>query len=309
MPEKIKVNIKPILGSLAVALILWVMVATEKIYSYQIKVPIEVVRLAPGKTLLNPIPKYAIIEVQGKGHSLIAAWFYDVSFRLEFPAIKKGQKINLYNYLSYLDLPATFALQVKEIVEPEPFELMIDNQIDKKVPVMLSGNIEYDDGYVFADHKFTPDSVTITGPKSKVSKITKILSGDIVQHSTSSEFTHQITLENPEPGIIEVSPQNVQVYIDIQLLVDKFVYKIPIQIRNVKGNLDVKAIPAELALKVKGGAKIVAALQASDIKAEIDYGNQYRKDRENYAASITTPDNISWIECVPRTFTLQVKRK
>ena len=309
MSEKIKVNIKPILGSLAVALILWIMVATEKIYSYQIKVPIDIVRLAPGKTLLNPIPKFAIIEVQGRGRSLIAAWFYDVRFRLEFPAVKKSQNINLNNYLSYLDLPATFALQIQEIVEPEAFELLIDDQIDKKIPLKLSGNIEYDDGYVFADHKFTPDSVTITGPKSKVSEITNILSGDIDQHSTSSEFTHQISLASPEPEIIQVSPRNARVYIDIQLLVDKFVYKIPIQIRNVKGNLDVKAIPPELALKVKGGAKIVAALEASDIKAEIDYGNQYRKDREQYAASITIPENISWIECVPRTFTLQVKRK
>jgi hypothetical protein len=92
-------------------------------------------------------------------------------------------------------------------------------------------------------------------------------------------------------------------------LVDRILYKIPIIIRNVRGNLDVTAIPPELALKVKGGEKIVADLQASDIKAEIDYKNQYRKDREEYAASISTPENISWIECIPKTFSLQVKRK
>jgi hypothetical protein len=309
MPEKIKVNIKPIIGSLSVALILWIMVATEKIYSYQIRVPIEIVRLAPNKTLLEPIPEYAVIEVQGKGRSLIAAWFYDVRFRLEFPAIKKDQKINLNNYLSHLDLPATFALQIKEIVEPESFELKIDNLIEKIVSVKLSEEIEVEDGYVFANHTFGPDSVILTGPESKLKKIESILSGKIEQQSTTSAFSHRISLLNPEPGILEISPQKVQIDIDIQLLVDRIVYKIPILIRNVRANLDVTAIPPDLALKVKGGEKIVADLQASDIKAEIDYGSQYRRDREKYAASISTPENISWIECIPKTFSLQVKRK
>jgi hypothetical protein len=62
MPDKIKVNIKPIIGSLSVALILWIMVATEKIYSYQIRVPIEIAHLAPNKTLLEPIPEFAVIN-------------------------------------------------------------------------------------------------------------------------------------------------------------------------------------------------------------------------------------------------------
>jgi hypothetical protein len=309
MPEKIKINIKPIIGSLGVALILWIMVATEKIYSYQIRVPVEIIRLAPNKTLLEPIPEYAVIEVQGKGRSLIAAWFYDVRFRLEFPAIKKDQKINLNNYLSYLDLPATFALQIQEIVEPGSFELKIDNLVEKIVSVKLSEEIDVEDGYVFANHTFGPDSVILTGPESKLKKIESILSGKIEQHSTTSAFSHTITLPNPEPGILEISPQNVQIEIDIQLLVDRIVYKIPILIRNVRANLDVTAIPPDLALKVKGGEKIVADLQASDIKAEIDYGSQYRKNREKYAASISTPENISWIECIPKTFSLQVKRK
>jgi YbbR domain-containing protein len=309
MSEKIKINIKPIIGSLAVALILWIMVATEKIYSYQIRVPIEIVRLAQNKTLLEPIPENAVIEVQGKGRSLIAAWFYDVRFRLEFPTINKSQTINLSNYLSYLDLPATFALQVQEIIEPKSIDLKIDNSVERKVPVILSEEIKVENGYVCANHSFGPDSVVITGPASKVNQIDHIPSGVVEQHSTTSEFSHRITLPNPEPGILEISPQNVQIHIDIQLLVDRIVYKIPIMIRNVRNDLEVAAIPPELALKVKGGEKIVAALQASDIKAEIDYRNQYRRDREKYAASISTPENISWIECIPKTFSLQVKRK
>ena len=309
MSEKLKVNIKPIIGSLSVALILWVMVATEKMYSYQIKVPIDIVRLAPGKTLLEPVPEYSVIEVQGKGRSLIAAWFYDVRFRLELPALKKSQKVNLKNYLSYLDLPTTFAISVQEIIEPESFDLMIDDQIKKIVSVELTGEIEVEDGYVFVDHTFLQDSVTITGPSSKVNKIEHIFTGKFQQNSTTSPFSRSINLLNPEQTIIDIFPQTIQINIDIQRLNERIVYKIPILIRRVPTNLEVTAIPPELALKVKGGEKILVALEFSDIKAEIDYRSQYRPEQEDYAASISTPDNISWIEAIPKTFTLQVKRK
>ena len=309
MSEKIKVNIKPIIGSLSVALILWVMVATEKIYSYQIKVPIEIVRLAPGKTLLNPVPEYSVIEVQGKGRSLIAVWLYDVRFRLEFPDLKKSQTINLHNYLSYLDLPTTFALTIQEIIESESFELIIDDEMKKKVPIQLSTDLNVDDGYVFVGHSFNQDSVTVTGPASKLENIDHISIDSFQQQSNRSSFSHQITLTNPESGIFEITPQTAEINIDIQRLNEKIVYKIPILILRVPPNLEVSAIPADLALRIKGGEKIVTAITSSDIKAEIDYRNQYRPEQEKYAASITTPDNITWIECIPETFSLHVKRK
>jgi hypothetical protein len=309
MAEKLKVNIKPILGSLSVALILWAMVTTDKIYSYQIKVPIEIDRLAPGKTLLEPIPEYSEIEIQGKGRSLIALLFYDVRFRLEFPDIKQSQIINLNDYLSYLDLPATFGINVQEVINPKSFDLKIDDKITKKVPVQLSEELAVDDGYTFVDHTFDHDSVSITGPASKVKNIEFIETGKFPQNSTTSPFRRSINLPNPDPGILEIVPQTVQIKIDIQRLADVIVYNVPIQILHVPSNLEVTAIPPKLALKVKGGEKIVAALDSSDIMAEIDYRSQYKTGQEEYAASISTPDNITWIESIPKTFSLTVKRK
>ena len=309
MSEKLKVNIKPIVGSLSVALILWVMVATEKIYSYQTKVPIEIVRLAPGKTLVDPVPEYSVIEIQGKGRSLIALWFYDVRFRLEFPVIEQSQEINLNNYLSFLDLPATFGISIEGIVDPKSFDLNIDDEVKKRVPVILSEELETEDGYAVVDHTFDQDSVTITGPALKVKNIEYIPTGKFQQSSMTSLFSHNINLPNPEPGILDIFPQTIQIEIDIQRLADVIVYNVPILIRHVPANLEVTANPPKLALKVKGGEKIVAALDSSDIRAEIDYRSQYRTGQEEYAASIITPDNISWIESIPETFSLTVKRK
>lgn len=309
MAEKIKINIKPILGSLLVAIVLWFMVATEKIYSHQIRVPIEIARLAEGKTLLEPIPEYANIEVQGKGSSLIGIWFYDVRFRLEFPNVKRFYTIDLKNYLTFLDIPATFGLSVVEIIEPEPFDLTVDDLVSKKLPVKYLGNIQPEDGYVFVRFRFNPDSATISGPQSKINQINVIQTEKIDFIEKRTTFTQIIRVQNKEPKILNITPQSVDVEFDIQRLVERIVYEIPVTVINVPANLEVIPKPNKLSLKVKGGEKIVASLSADQINAEITFGDHYRPDPKNYAVSISTPDDIAWIESIPKTFTLQVKRK
>lgn len=309
MAEKKRINIKPIIGSLVVSIVVWFMVATDKIYSYQIRVPIEIVRLAEGKTLLDPIPDYATIEVQGKGRSLIGIWFYDVRFKLEFPNVKRFYSIDLKNYLTFLDLPATFGLNVLEIIEPEPFDLRVDNLLSKKLPVVYKGNIQTEDGYIFIGVKFNPDSVKISGPESKLNQMNNIPTEKIDFSGRKTSFAQKIQLNNKEPKIINLTPPSVNVEFDIQRLVELIIYEIPVKVINAPDNLEVTPIPNKLSLKIKGGEKIVASLSADQINAEIAFGNQYRPDPKKYAVSITTPKNIEWIESIPKTFTLQVKRK
>ncbi len=253
MREKIKLNIKPILGSIAFAIILWLMVANEKNYVYQFTVPIEIRRLAKGKTLLEPIPKTAIIEVQGKGRALIGLWFYDVAFKLELPNITKSQNIKLADYLPFLDLPTTFGLPVLEVLEPSTIELKIDQEIVREIPIQFVGVIQPEDGYTLIDHHFVVDSAVVRGPRSKVNKISTIMTESIEFSGNTSSFSEKTNLINPEPGIFLLSPVSVDLNIEIQKLVEGFVREIPIKIHNVPGNLEVIARPSKLALKVKGG--------------------------------------------------------
>lgn len=309
MKEKIKLNLKPILGSVAFALILWMMVATEKTYSYQITVPIEVERLAPGFTLLEPIPESAVIEVQGKGRTLISIWFYDISFRLELPDITKSQRISLKDYLTSLNLPTTFGLSVVDIVEPGTIELKIDEKVTRKIPIQLVGMIQPEDGYALIDYIFIVDSAVVQGPRSKVDKVSAVMTESVEFIGHTSSFKERTNLINPEPGIFILSPGSVNIDVDIQTLVERTIREIPIRIHGVPDDLEVIANPPKLALKVKGGEKLVKALDTSSIRAEFDYSHNYQAGREKYAVSIITPEKISWIESFPREFSLQVKKK
>ena len=307
MLVNIRKNIKPILGSIFIAIILWFMVATEKEYSHYITVPIEIKRLAKDKTLLQKVPESAIIELQGKGKSFIISWFYDLKFALELPNIKNSRKIELIEYINYINLPA--GLQVLKVIEPAAIDLKIDELIVEKKPIFLSGSVNTEDGYILLNYNFDTDSVELAGPRTIINNISYINTESLEIKNKKSNFNQQVNIISPDPDLVHINPKSVNIDFDIQRLVERTIYEIPITVLRVPSHLNVETIPSNLSLRIKGGEKIVANVLPEEIKVEIDFAKNYNRNKEDYAAYIVTPNNISWIESIPKTFKLKVKRK
>ena len=309
MFKNIRRNAKPLIGSFLIALTLWFLVATDKEYSYQLKIPLKILRLAPGKTLREKIPSQAVLEVRGKGRALLAMWFYDIKFNLELPNIKRDQTLTLTDYLNFIDLPSTLGIEVMEIIEPTTLNLKVDDNIVTEKPIRLSGHIGVADGYVLLKYEFDTDSVELVGAKTLIRKIPSIDTDTLEMNEQNARFEYKVDLKNPYPDLVELTPRAVHVTFDIQRLGEHTINGIPIRIINIPPNLEVQAIPPEIrSLRIKGGVDLLAGIQPKDIIAEIDY-NSYRPDQEEYGARIITPENITWLESNPKTFKLKVRRK
>lgn len=302
-------KIRPLIGSVLVAIILWLIVAMQKEYTYQVNVPINLVRIAEGKVLAKTIPESALIEFKGKGGSIIGMLFYNVKLNLEIPQIDKTSTIELKDYLNFLDLPVTFGLETGEIIEPKTIELVIDEFAVARKPILLSGSVGTKNGYTLLGYHFSPDTAEIAGPKSIVMQQDYLFTELLGFVNKKANFKTQITLKNPQPGITLVNPSNIEATFNIQRLIERVVYDIPIKVINVPANFKVEAVPDKMSLKIKGGEDLVAEIDREDFKAEIDFLKSYHVEKEAYGASITAPKNISWIESIPRSFKLKVRRR
>lgn len=309
MKRNIRKSIKPLIGSVLISITIWFMVTTSKEYNTQINIPLEITRLARGKTLLEPIAKEVSLEIKGSGQSLIALYLYESSFRLTLPDISKSTKISLVDYLVFLDLPSRLNLEVVEIIEPKTLDLKVDDFIVKKIPILFSGLIETDPGYLVLDTTYSLDSVQISGPKSIVDTIRFIPTENTVFDNQKYSFNKQLNLNPVIPGLVNINPKIVDVSFEIQRIVERVVYEIPVKIKNITENLKVESTPSFLSLRIKGGEKNVEKVTNADISAEIDFQSQYKPEQVDYAVSIKTPPEISWLESSPKTFKLTIKRK
>lgn len=309
MLDKIKNNIRPLASSIILSLILWFVVTTSKEYTHYITVPLEIKRLPPNKTLLNYVPEFAKIEIKGIGQSLLALNFYDVSFSLELPQTSQSGQVKLKEYINFLDLPPHLGLEVVEIIEPVYINLELDDLVEIKKPVKLYGDIKTEAGYTLNTINFDLDSVLVSGPQRRVDTLRFIQTEKLAGKPYKQSFVKNIGLASPAPGLIRLAPPDVNVEIDIQRLAEMMVYDVPIQIINVPSYLQANAVPSVLMLRIKGGEKILRELQPGQIVAEIDFNNSFKPEREEYAARIITPEKITWLESIPKTFKLKVRRK
>ncbi len=310
MKRRIRKSIKPIIGSIFLSIVLWFMVTTSNEYTTQIKVPLEVSRLAKGKTLLKPISSEVTLEIRGTGQSIIALlYLYESSFKLELPQVTKSAKITLADYLVFLDIPSRLGIEVVEILEPKTIDLLVDDFIVTGKPIQFSGQIDTEPGYIVLDTSYSQNSARVSGPKSIIDTINHISTEPSIYENQKYAFSNRLKLESPVPDLIKIFPNEIDVQFEIQRIIERVVYDIPVRIKNIPKDLLVESIPFSLSLRIKGGEKNVEKLNSDEILAEIDFKLQYKPEKSEYPVIIKTPPEISWLESSPKTFKLTVKRK
>lgn len=310
MIKKINLNIKAIIGSILVAFVLWFYVITnETVYTHRIKIPLIIKSIAANKTLLSQPPKEVLVEFRGKGVAFISLWFFDARFELDLQTVSDSQIIKLKDHLNAIELPPTGNLEAIDVIAPTEIDVRLDDYLEEFKPVRFSGNVIPASGYDLIEFGMSLDSVLIKGPKSIVSKINSIQTDTLHINDVKNSFSETVNLSSPSPQLLTLEPSSVELSFNIQRLSEKVIYDIPIRVKNVPAYLQVDADPNVLSLRIKGGEKIVAQIRPENINAEIDFAKNYRKDRTQYSAAISVPENISWIESIPKTFELHIKKK
>ena len=65
-------NLRPLAGSMVLAILLWLAVKLSVVYEYQFPIQITAENIKPGKILGTELPDHAMIRVTGNGRALLA---------------------------------------------------------------------------------------------------------------------------------------------------------------------------------------------------------------------------------------------
>lgn len=302
-------NAKELSASFMLALLLWIVVTTDEVYTTKITVPLNIMRLAEGNVLLNLPPENVILEVSGNGRALIALNFYNPSFNLELPEINITKTIDLMDYPSSLRIPADLGIHIVDIIEPKTIKLDVDHLSEKKVPVKLQSIVKPSPGYILIGTQLSSDSVLVAGPASIIEKIDFIKNEEVLKQNVRYPFSEIIRLVVPKSDVTQVSPGELNATFQIEQLVERTVYNIPIQLVGIPELLEASAEPLNISVRIKGGETIVSSLTGNEITALFSYTHDYEEGRVNYPVQIETPANITVVEISPDVFRLQLKKK
>ena len=303
----LKENYKPLLIAFGLALLLWLVVATDKEYKTRIEVPFRIVRLAENKVLIKPVPDKVVMEVSGKGRALMGLNFYNTKIDLELPEVNKSTVIDLNNYLSRFDVATELGVSVVDIIEPKQLDLRVDRFTVAEKPLRVQANIQPAPGYTLNTVVLEQDSVSVSGPASLIDRLNYLETEKVEEKNVKYPFRKSVAIVQPRPGIIKIDPENVSVSFNIEQIVERTIYDIPIQIVGVPAYLTAHATPRTVSLRIKGSESLITQITKDEITVFFDYEKNYQKGKVDYEFQVETPNNVSWTSASTDKFRLHLQ--
>jgi YbbR domain-containing protein len=196
--------------AILLGLLLWFHVATEKIYNYQLNLPITEVVLDANLTLANNPPDEVMVTVSATGKQLMRKKWRDRGLKIIANHLKVGSHQFFLNTSNTVISSPLTDLTIEEINSPSSIVLEVDKIAEREVKVSADIISEADDGFAVSSLKnIIPPKVTITGPRSVINNIDEILTEHKELSGLRNSLNITLSLVKPDVYGIIVSPDTV----------------------------------------------------------------------------------------------------
>ncbi|MFQ6116347.1 MAG: YbbR-like domain-containing protein [bacterium] len=293
-----------------IALFIWFFVVTEDDYEYALEVPVTAINIPENKVLLSEIPNDAKVKIKGSGKALIAlSVSRGARLELDLSDVVHKKTFFLEPKNVLLSRPAS-SLMTEEIISPDSITVLLDDYQKKKVAVATKIKAKSAPGYtIVGEVQINPDSVTISGPKSVVSQVDKVFTKELEYSDLKFDLKETVPLASLPSEKVEISVQQVDVFLDVQKLLEVTIKEVPVEVRNAPRNIIVHVVPSTLSLVLEGGGDLLTGVSRDDIVAYIDYARVKDSPNKEHAVYIDTPPGVSYRDVKPKLFKFVFERR
>jgi len=257
--------------ALALGLLLWIHVATEKSYNHEVTLPLQDIVLKEG-TALAEIPADSVtVIVSASGKQLLRDKWRQRGLRLNAANLAIGRR-ELSLTPANLSLIEAEDVSLEEIILPTAIDLLIDHLIEKSVPVKPDLITMPDEGYAVRKMAAPePPEVMLRGPRSLLRRYDTILTEKKEITNLRTDRTVTLALAAPSGYGLTATPDSVSLHLEVVPVKTKMLERIPIVAYNVALGQNVRIEPATISLELTGPPDEIGRLQSGAIIAAVDY--------------------------------------
>lgn len=289
--------------SILIALGMWIMVVSGHEEIKEMTVPVKLVNVSSGKVAISDYPNVSI-NIKGAARLMQSLSNSDVLLDIDVAAFPHGQSIRRI-------LPADFKTPLGlEVVDVKPSELRItlDNITLKDVRVIPAFIGEVKQGYMVESITLKPNSITVTGAKSVLSKLENISTIPINLSERNENFVQNVLLKEYD-GIIKIQPSSVEARIKLkENMIEHEFTNVPVECMNLKNNLMVINTPSLYNVKVRGREDIIDTF-LDKVTFVADCSNMNRPGSYNGSVAYKTDLIIDILNLEPQTINIEIKER
>jgi YbbR domain-containing protein len=249
--------------SLALAVMLWYVIAGEKTSEMGVTVPVELQNVPPALELTGDPVNAVQVRLRASPGVIQRLGPGDVSARIDLHGLDEGERIV---HLTAESMRVPFGVKVVKIT-PAIITLHFERTLTKTVPVRARLMGRPADGHEVAEVTSEPAEVSLAGPKSRVQEVESAFTEPVSVDGARTTVTDEVNIGLEDPLLrIEGAPR-VRVTARVrETHVTRTLDGLPIAVRGGGGVLR----PAAARVVVAGPASALARLGAADVRPYVD---------------------------------------
>lgn len=250
--------------SLALAALLWLVVAGEPIVERALRVPLEFTNLPAQLEIVGEPPDVVDVRVRGSSGSLSRIAAGELVALIDLAAARPGRRLF---HLTTSDVRVPFGVEVVQ-VNPASVAMSFEPSSAKVVPVVPGVEGEPAAGYVVGTVTAEPPTVEVIGPVSALRQLTEAITEPVSVVGATETVNETVTIGVPDAAVRLRSPQNARVTVTVAAApVEWVVQDVRVQPRG--GSRQAQLTPDRVTVNVRGPAEM-AATQAGSFEATVD---------------------------------------
>jgi len=255
--------------SVAIAVLLWMVIAGEETVERGLRVPLELQQFPPGLELLGDVPTTADVRVRGSSGTLSRVSPGDVVAVLDLRGARPGERLF---HLTPDQVRAPFGVEVVQVTPPT-VAVVFDKTATRTVPVRPAIEGKPAAGYLVGKNTADPPSVEIVGPESAVSRVTEALTEPVSVTGASRQVQEIVTVGTLDPAVRVKTQRTATVTVQIvPAPVEQTIRNRPVHLRNLAASLVGAATPSDVDVTLRGNREALSRLQPDDATAFVDLG-------------------------------------
>lgn len=295
-----------IFASFLFAVIIWISVLLGNSFSYKIEVPLKTFINDNEVAVKSELPSKVFLNLNAQGWKLLSVLLSkDLSFHCILPAKENSFKFQLASAIAENHwLGADIKI---ENISPVFLQIELDKKISKKVKVNSVAHIDFRKGFGLArELQVFPDSVTLTGAKTELRYISEVSTKVFFVEKVSGQFIEQVGIDH-SPAI-DVQPNQVKVYGDVQKIVDREMQNIPVEIKNAPKDRTILLLPDKISLSVSGGINFLGKITVNDFQVFIDYNDIISDNIGSVSPTVIPPRYVRLMYLNPERIKYIIKK-
>jgi YbbR domain-containing protein len=252
--------------SIALAVLLWLVIAGEQIVERAVRIPLEFTNLAPQLELVGDVPNVVDVRVRGSSGALTRIATGDLVAVLDLGAARAGQRLF---HLTNADVRAPFGVDVVQ-VSPSSLSIGIEQSASKVVPVVPAVEGEPADGFVVGTVTADPATVEVIGPMSALTNLTEAITETINVRGAAAPIRETVTVGVSDPAVRLREPQRAMVIVNVATApVERRFTGVRVAAKSGRAE-GARVVPGRVSLVVRGARELLDTLDASAFEASVD---------------------------------------